>query len=93
MAAERLSTQLSIAINNSFKYNIFPSNTKAACVKPLDKKTGDKHCILKFQPASILNTTKIYKKFVKNLLVSNIEELFSPFYQHIESHTVRNTCG
>ena len=30
MAAERLNTQLSIAINNSFKYNIFPSNTKAA---------------------------------------------------------------
>ena len=79
MAAERLNPQLSIAINNSFKYNIFPSNTKAACVKPLNKKTGDKHCILKFQPASILNTSKIYKKFIKNLLVSNIEELFHLF--------------
>ena len=38
MAAEPLSTPLSITINSSFKYNIFPSNTKVACVKPLDKK-------------------------------------------------------
>ena len=28
---------------------------------------------------SILNTSKIYEKFAKNLLVSNIEEFFSPF--------------
>ena len=36
MAAETLSTQLLIAINNSFKYT-FPSNTKVACVKTPDK--------------------------------------------------------
>ena len=35
MAAEPLSTPLSKAINNSFKYNILPSNAKVACVKPL----------------------------------------------------------
>ena len=40
-----LSTQFSITINISFKYNIFPSNAKVACVKPLDKKTEDKHCV------------------------------------------------
>ena len=80
MAAEPLSTPLSIAINNSFKYNIFSSNAKVACVKPLDKKTEDKHCISNFRPVSILNTlSKIYKMFAKNLLVSNIEEFFSPF--------------
>ena len=80
MAAESLSTHLSIAINNSFKYNIFPSNAKVACVKPLDKKTEDKHCISNFRPVSILNTfSKIYEMFAKNLLVSNIEEFFSPF--------------
>ena len=45
MAAEPLRTPLAVAINNSFKYNIFPSNAKVACVKPLDKKTEDKHCI------------------------------------------------
>ena len=80
MAAEPLSTPLSIAINNSFKYNIFPSNAKVACVKPLDKKTEDKHCISNFRPVSILNTfSNIYEKFAQNLLVSNIEEFLSPF--------------
>ena len=44
---------LSIATNNSFKYNIFPSNAKVACIKPLEKKTEDKHCISTFRPVSI----------------------------------------
>ena len=80
MAAEPLSTLLSIAIKNSFKYNIFPSNAKVACVKPLDKKTEDKHCISNFRPVSILNTfSNIYEKFAKNLLVCNIEDFFSHF--------------
>ena len=80
MAAEPPSTPLSIAINNSFKYNFFPGNAKVACVKPLDKKTEDKHCISNFRPVSILNTfSKIDEMFAKNLLVSNIEEFFSPF--------------
>ena len=39
IAAEPFSTPLSKAINKSFKQNIFPNNTKVACVKPLDKKT------------------------------------------------------
>ena len=80
MAAEPLSTPLSTAINNSFKYNIFLSNAKVTCVKPLDKKTEDKHCISNFRPVSILNTfSNIYEKFAQNLLVSNIEEFLSPF--------------
>ena len=80
MAAELLSTPLSIAINKCFKCNIFPRNAKVACVKPLDKKTEDKHCISNFRPASILNTfSKIYEMFAKSLLISNIEEFFSPF--------------
>ena len=33
IAAEPLSTPLLIAINNSFKYNIFSSNTKVASIK------------------------------------------------------------
>ena len=80
MAAEPLSTPLSTAINNSFKYNIFLSNAKVTCVKPLDKKTEDKHCISNFRPVIILNTfSNIYEKFAQNLLVSNIEEFLSPF--------------
>ena len=80
MAAEPLSTPLSIAINNSFKYNIFPSNAKVACVKLLDKKTEDKYCISNFRLVTILNNlSKIYENFAKNILVSNTEEFFSSF--------------
>ena len=45
IAAEPLSTPLSIAISNSFKHSIFPDNAKVACVKPIDKKTENKHSI------------------------------------------------
>ena len=80
MATEPLSKPLSILINKSFKYNIFPSNARVACIKPLDKKTEDKHCISNLHLVSILNTfSKIYKKSAKNLLVSSIAEVFSPF--------------
>ena len=48
MAAETLSAPLSVALNNGFKYNIFPNNAKVACVKPLDKKTKDKQYISNF---------------------------------------------
>ena len=36
---------------------------KVACVRPLDEKTEDKHCISNFRPVSILNTSKIYEMF------------------------------
>ena len=66
MAAETLSAPLSVALNNGFKYNIFPNNAKVACVKPLDKKTKDKQYISNFWSVSILNTfSKIYEKFAK----------------------------
>ena len=80
MATEPLSTPLSIAISNKFKYNIFPYIAKIACVNLLDKKTKDKHCISNFWPVSILNIFRnIYEKFVKNILLSNIEKRFSLF--------------
>ena len=80
IAAEPLSTPLSIAISNSFKHNIFPDNAKVACVKPLDKKTENKHSISNFRPVSILNTfSKIYEKFSKDFLISEIEMFLSPF--------------
>ena len=80
IAAEPLSTPLSIAINKSFKQNIFPDNAKVACVKLLNKKTENKHSISNFQPFSILNTfSKIYEKFSKDFLISEIEMFLSPF--------------
>ena len=48
IAAEPLSTPLSIAINNSFKQNIFLDNAKVACVKSLDKKMENKYSISNF---------------------------------------------
>ena len=80
IAAEPLRTPLSKAINNSFKHNIFPDNAQVACVKSLDKKTENKHAISNFRPVSILNTfSKIYEKFSKDFLISEIEMFLSPF--------------
>ena len=80
ITAQPLSTPLSIAINNSFEQNIFPNNAKVACVKPLDKKTENKHSILNFRPVGILNAfSKIYEKFSKDFLISEIEMFLSPF--------------
>ena len=79
-AAELLSTPLSIAIKNSFQQNFFPNNAKIACVKPLDKKRENKHSISNFTSVKILNTfSKIYEKFSKDFLVSEIEMFLSPF--------------
>lgn len=79
-ASQPLSTPLSRTINNSFKHNIFPSNAKVACFKPLDKTTENKHSISSLRPISIVNTfTKIYEKFSKDLLVSKKEIFLSPF--------------
>ena len=52
IAAESLSTPLSIAISNRFKHKIFPDNAQVACVKPLHKKTENKHSISNFRPNS-----------------------------------------
>ena len=61
MAAEPLSTPLSIAINNSFKYNIFPSKAEVACVKPLDKKNRRQTLYFKF------STSEYFKHLLKDL--------------------------
>ena len=92
MTAELLSTTLSMLINNSFKYNSFPSKAKVTCVKPLDKKIEDKHCISKFQPVSILNILKIYEKLAKTFLVCDVEEFFSPFLAACRKSYVLDMC-
>ena len=82
IAAEPLDTPLSIAISNSFKHNIFPSNAKIDCVKSLEKNPENKHSISNFQPVSILNTfSKIYEKFSKDFLVSKTEIFLSSFLE------------
>ena len=62
IAAEPLSAPFSIAINNSFKQNIFPENAKVTCVKPLDKKTENKHSVSGFPAVSILNTSSYFMR-------------------------------
>ena len=61
LSAEILSTPLSIAINNSLKYGVFPDDAKIASVIPLDKGKPSKNEISNFRPVSILNTSKIYE--------------------------------
>ena len=94
VAAEPLSTPLSIAINNSFRYNIFPNNAEVGCVKSLGKKTENKHFISNFRPVSILNTfSKIYLKFSKAFLVSKPEMFPSPFLAECRKSYNNSTCA
>ena len=70
LSAEVLSTPLSIAINNSLKYGVFPDDVKIASVIPLDKVKPNKNEISNFRPVSILNTfSKMYEKVIKDQLV------------------------
>ena len=80
LSAEVLSTALSIAINNSLKYGVFPDDAKIASVIPLDKGKPNKNEISNFRPVSILNTfSKIYEKVIKDQLVSGLDKYLSPF--------------
>ena len=77
LSAEILSTPLSIAINNSLKYGVFPDDAKIAF--PLDKGKHNNE-ISNFRPVSILNTFfKIYEKVIKDQLVSGLDKYLSPF--------------
>ena len=79
-SAEILSTPLSIVINNSLKYGVFPDDAKIASVIPLDKDKPNKNEISNFRPVSIPNTfSKIYEKVIKDQLVSGLDKYLSPF--------------
>ena len=80
LSAEVLSTQLSIAMNNSLKYGVFPDDAKIASVITPDKGKPNKNEISNFRPVSILNTfSKIYEKVIKDQLVSESDKYLSPF--------------
>ena len=77
LSAEVLSTPISIAINNSLKYGVFPDDAKTASVIPLDKGKPNKNKLSNFRPVSILNTfSKIYEKAQ---LVSGLDKYLLPF--------------
>ena len=98
LLAEILSTVLSITINNSLKYGVFPDDAKIASVIPLDKGKPNKNEISNFRPVSILNTfSKIYEKVIKDQLVSGLDKYLTPFIsayrkgystQHVLTHLV-----
>ena len=80
LSAEILSTPLSIAINNSLKYGVFPDDAKIASVILLDNGKPIKNEISNFKLVSILNTfSKIYEKVIKDQLVSGLDKYLSPF--------------
>ena len=79
LSAEVLSTPLSIAINNSLKYGVFPDDAKNTTVIPLDKGKPNKNETSNFRPVSILNTfSKIHEKVIKDQLVSELDKYLSP---------------
>ena len=70
LSAEILRTSLSIAINNSLKYGVFPDDAK------IDKGKQNKNEITNFRPVSILNTfSKIYEKVIKDHCLSRLSSL------------------
>ena len=80
LSAEVLSTPLSIAINNSLKYGVFPNDAKIASVTPFDKGKPNKNEISNLRPVSILDTfSEIYEKVIKDQLVSELDKYLSPF--------------
>ena len=79
LSAEKLSTPLSIAINSSLKYGVFP-DAKITSVIPPDKGKPNKNEISNFRSVSILNTfSKIYEKVIKDQLVSGLDKYLSSF--------------
>ena len=98
LSAEKLSTPLSIAINSSLKYGVFPDDAKITSVIPPDKGKPNKNEISNFRSVSILNTfSKIYEKVVKDQLVSGLDKYLSSFIsayrkgystQHVLTHLV-----
>ena len=56
---------------------MFPDIAKIAGVSSLDKDTDDKYFVTNFRPVGVLNTfSKIYKKIVKDFLISKMELQF-----------------
>ena len=80
LSADALAIPLPLAINSSMKNDFFPNAPKIASVSPVDKKTDNKNKISNYRPVSVLNTfSKIYETVIKNHLVSEMKNHFSPF--------------
>ena len=78
--ADIIAEPLTQAINCCLRQGIFPDNGKIASVVPLNKGKPDKYDFLNYRPVSILNTfPKVYKKVIKNQLVSYFNKSLSPF--------------
>ena len=56
LSAKVLNQPVVIATNNSFNKRIFPDNSQAAYVSPLDKHPDDKYSMTNFRSVNILNT-------------------------------------
>ena len=80
IGADIIAEPLTQAINYCLRQGIFPDNAKFASVVPVDKGKPDKYNFLNYRPVSILNTfSKIYKKVIKNQLVSYFDKHLSRF--------------
>ena len=71
---------LTQTINCCLRQGIFPDNARIGSVVPLDKGKPDKYDVLNYRPVRILNAvSKIYKKVIKNQLVSFFLLVFLSF--------------
>ena len=80
IGADIIAEPLTKAINCCLRQGIFPDNAKIVFLVPVDKRKPNKYDLLNCRPVSILNTySKIYKKVIKNQLVSYFDKYLSPF--------------
>ena len=91
LSAHILSTPLPNAISNGILKGKFPDDAKVTSVFPLDKHTDNKYSVSNFRPVSVLNIfSKMYEKFLKNMLVEKMNNHFSPFTAALENTIILN---
>ena len=89
--ADIIAEPLTQAINCWLRQGIFPDSAKIASVVPVDKGQLDKYDVLNHRPVSILNVFSIiYKKVIKNQVMSYFEKYFSPFISAYRKVTALN---
>ena len=78
IVADVITEPLIQAVNCCLRQGIFSNNAKIASVVLLNKGKPDKYDVLNYTPVSILKAfSEIYKKVIKNQLVSYFDKYFS----------------
>ena len=87
LAGQYLVKPLTMAINTSIHFNIFPTRAKIASVTPLDKGGKGKTEIGNYRPVSVLNVfSKFYERVIKSQIMTYFDNRFSEFLSAYRKH-------